>query len=94
MNRLKSLDMSFLSDNVIPGNHGKIFGTNATTNYDLQRIRIKLLSLDGIKEVHINAKIFPKEFNIHTSKLVTVKDIEDIVLTTGYHAIPKDLFTL
>jgi hypothetical protein len=86
--------MSFLSDNVIPGNHGKVFGTNATTNYDLQRIRVKILSLDGIKEVLINADVFPKEFVIHTSKVVTVKDIEDIVITTGFHAIPKDLFEI
>ena len=86
--------MSFLSDNVIPGNHGKVFGTNATSNYDLERIRVKLLSLDGIKEVLINADVFPKEFVIHTSKVVTVKDIEDLVLTTGYHAIEKDLFEI
>lgn len=86
--------MSFLSDNVIPGNHGKVFGTNAINNYDLQRIKVKLLSLDGIKEVLINADVFPKEFVIYTSKVVTVKDIEDIVLTTGYHAIEKDLFEI
>ena len=86
--------MSFLSDNVIPGNHGKVFGTNAINNYDLHRIKTKILSVDGIKDVIINADIFPKEFIIHTSKLVTVNDIEDIVLTTGFHAIPKDLFSL
>ena len=86
--------MSFLSDNVIPGNHGKVFGTNATTNYDLQRIKVKLLSLDGIKDVLINADVFPKEFAIYTSKVVTVKDIEDLVITTGFHAIPKDLFEI
>ena len=86
--------MSFLSKNVIPGNHGKVFGTNVTNNYDLQRIKVKLLALDGIKDVLINAEVFPKEFVIHTSKVVTVKDIEDLVITTGYHAIEKDLFEI
>jgi hypothetical protein len=86
--------MSLLSENVIPGNHGKVFETNVIDNYDLQRIKDKLLLLDGIKDVLINAKVFPKEFTIHTTKLVSIKDIETIVLSLGFHAIEKSLFKL
>lgn len=86
--------MSLLSENLIPGNHGKIFGTNAKENKDLERIKDKVLSIKGIKDVIINSEVYPREFTIHTTELVKVKDIEDIVITTGFHAIPKGVFEL
>jgi len=86
--------MSLLSKNVIPGNHGKIFGTDAKDKQDLEKIRTKVLSLDGIKDVIINTEVYPKEFTIHTNKLVSVKDIEDVVRPLGLHIIPKGIFKL
>ena len=49
--------MSLLTENVIPGNHGKIFGTNAIEDLDLLAItvieyespKINILSRDGIQ---------------------------------------------
>jgi len=86
--------MSLLSENIIPGNHGKVFGTNAKDQKDLERIKNKVLSLKGIKDVKINSEVFPREFTVYTSELVKVEDIEDKVKLTGFHAIPKDLFKL
>ncbi|MGJ8743131.1 heavy-metal-associated domain-containing protein [Polaribacter sp.] len=86
--------MSLLSDNVIPGNHGKVFETNVIESYDLQRIKNKLLLVDGIKDVLINPKEFPKEFTVHTSKLVPIKEIEAVVISLGFHAVEKALFKL
>jgi hypothetical protein len=86
--------MSLLDDNVIPGNHGKIFGTNANEPKDLMAIKHTLMELDGVVNVLVNDTIFPKEFTIHTDKLVTIKDIEDKVKSVGFHAIPKSLFEL
>ncbi len=86
--------MSLLSENIIPGNHGKIFGTNAKEKKDLERIKNKVLLLTGIKEVKINLEVFPREFTVYTTKLVKVEDIENKVKLTGFHAIPKDLFAL
>jgi hypothetical protein len=86
--------MSFLSDNVIPGNHGKVFETNVIDSYDLQRIKNKVLLIDGIKDVIIKPKEFPKEFTVHTIKLVSIKEIEAVVLGLGFHAIEKALFEL
>ncbi len=86
--------MSLLSENIIPGNHGKIFGTNAKDKQDLEKIKTKVLSIDGIKNVIINTEIYPKEFTIHTNKLVNIKDIENAVISMGFHAIPKGLFEL
>jgi hypothetical protein len=86
--------MSVLTDNVIPGNHGKIFGTNAIENIDLIEIKSSLLELDGIKEVVLNTEIFPRAFTVHTSKMIPISDIENRVKLVGFHAIPKDLFEL
>lgn len=86
--------MSLLNENVIPGNHGKVFSTNAKTNHDLEKIKTRVLELEGIKDVLINFEVFPREFTIHTSKLITIKEIEEKVKSTGFHAIPKSIFKL
>jgi hypothetical protein len=86
--------MSVLSENVIPGNSGKIFGTNAMEDTDLIEIKTRLLKLDGIKDVLLNTEIFPREFTVHTSKIVAIKTIENTVKSIGFHAIPKDTFEL
>lgn len=84
--------MSFLSDNVIPGNHGQIFSTNAEELEDLEHIKIEILKLKGIKDVVINSEVFPNEFTVYTDDLIKVKEIEDAVQLTNFHAIPKSLF--
>ncbi len=81
--------MSLLSDNLIPGKQGKVFGTNAKFNKDLERIRDNILSIKGVKDVIINTEVFPREFTIYTTELVKVKDVEDVVVSTGFHIIPK-----
>lgn len=86
--------MSFLSDNVIPGNHGKVFETNATFKFDLNTIKRKVMTLDGIKDVSLNENVFPKEFTVITSKLINIKVIEDSVSSIGFHAIPKEMYPL
>ena len=86
--------MSLLSENVIPGNYGKIFETNATEHKDLIKIKNAISKVDGVKDVILDENEFPKKITIYTSSLVTVKDIEDVVIKTGFHAIPKSLFEL
>ncbi|WP_428740465.1 heavy-metal-associated domain-containing protein [Tenacibaculum sp.] len=86
--------MSLLSENVIPGNHGKIFGTDAKDLRDLERIKDRILSVHGVKDVIINSEVFPRELTVQTTELINVKEIEDAVKSTGFHAIPKGLFEL
>jgi len=81
--------MSFLSENIIPGNYGKIFRTDAKKEKNLLKIKETLLKLHGIKEVILNQDVFPFEFEIHTSKVIKVEDIENAVKTVGFHAIAK-----
>ncbi|MDL5512364.1 heavy-metal-associated domain-containing protein [Arenibacter sp. M-2] len=85
--------MSILSENVIPGNHGKVFGTNAKEANDLRRIRENLLKVEGVKNVVFNDD-FPIEFTVHTTQMVEIKEVEKMVKSLGFHAIPKGLFSL
>jgi hypothetical protein len=86
--------MSLMNDNIIPGNYGKVFGTDAKFTQDLERIKTKTLELKGIKNVLLNLEVYPREFTIHTSKLITIADVEKKVMATGFNAIPKGLFEL
>jgi copper chaperone CopZ len=86
--------MSLLSENIIPGNHGKIFGTDAMEENDLIEIKTSLLTLEGINEVILNTEIFPREFTIYTDQIVSLEDIEHKVKSVGFHAIPKETFEL
>lgn len=86
--------MSLMSENIIPGNYGKVFSTNAKTIKDMEKIKLAISKLDGINDVIINMDVFPKEFTVHTSKLVHIDTIENEVKRFGYHAIPKALFEL
>ncbi|MBK0370136.1 heavy-metal-associated domain-containing protein [Flavobacterium agrisoli] len=86
--------MSLLSENIIPGNHGKIFTTNATKESDINAITKELLKIEGVMDVVFDQDSYPKEFTIHTSKIIEVETIEDHVKNTGFNAIPKGYFAL
>jgi len=86
--------MSLLSENVIPGNHGKVFGTNAKEPQTLEKIKSTLELIDGVKDVMIHLDVYPRELTVHTSKMVPVKEIEDAVKAIGFHAIPKHDFPI
>ena len=85
--------MSIFSENVIPGNYGKVFTTDATKEADIERIKNRILSIAGIKDVIITAT-YPIDIVVHTTSLVKVDDIENEVNKTGFHVIPKKLFEL
>jgi hypothetical protein len=86
--------MGLLSKNVIPGNHGKTFGTDAKKEADLLEIKTSLLQIEGIIDVLLNTTIFPREFTVHTNKIVAINDIENKVKKVGFHAVPKESFML
>ena len=82
--------MSLIDDNVIPGNDGRVFGTNAVTEKDLLSIKTSIEELDGIKTVDLNHSIFPREFTVYTINLISISDIQKKVRQVGFHAIPKE----
>ncbi|MCX2719927.1 heavy-metal-associated domain-containing protein [Lentiprolixibacter aurantiacus] len=85
--------MSLLSDHIIPGDSGKIFTTNASEEKDLKRIKRVVMAVEGVHDVLIVKEVFPREFIVHTRKLVAISDIENAVKLTGFHVIPKGIFT-
>ncbi|WP_366184391.1 heavy-metal-associated domain-containing protein [Flavobacterium ovatum] len=84
--------MCLLSNNVIPGTRGTLFGTDAKEENDLKNIQNMILTIDGIKEVMINLSLFPREIKVFSSKLIPVHLIETKVKSVGFHAISKDPF--
>ncbi len=86
--------MSLLTENVIPSEHGRIFGTNASSDQQMSNIKSAIENVDGVKNVVLIKEVFPKEFIVHTSKLVSVADVEDAVKSAGLHCIPKGVFPM
>ena len=86
--------MTIVSENVIPGNHGKVFGTNAENRTSLNNIKRAILRIEGIRDVIINEKVFPTELTVHTREVVGIKEIQKAAISVGFHLIPKGLFSL
>ncbi|GIZ10176.1 heavy-metal-associated domain-containing protein [Flavobacterium sp. UMI-01] len=83
--------MSLLSSNIIPGNHGRVFGTNAKEDSDLEAIQKSILAIDGIIEVAINTHVFPREITVYSDKIISIEEVEKKVKSVGFHAIPKEV---
>lgn len=86
--------MSLISENVVPDNRGKIFTTNAQNEDDLMAIKSTLIKLRGIDEILIDTKKFPRELVVRTSKMVSVKEIQNQVEPLGFDIIPKGIFAI
>ncbi len=88
--------MSLLTENVIPGNYGRIFTTNANTDILMDKIKMGLEHIDGVEMVLPIEEVSPREFIVRTSKLVTVHTIEEAVQKLGLdlHVIPKGIFPM
>ena len=55
--------MNLLSENVIPGNLWKVFGTNAKEPQTLEKIKSPLELIDGVKDViiHLNVNQYTED---------------------------------
>ena len=86
--------MSLLNENVIPGNHGTIFETNAIEEHDVERVKMLIEQVDGVKDAIVNRDQHPVTVTVHTSKLVKIIDIENEAKKSTFHVIPKSIFSL
>lgn len=84
--------MTFISENVIPGNYGKKFTTDAKHPEDFRQIEEALMTLDGIKDITFEEGSKPTVFIVHTNKVVDVKTIEHKVKELNLHAVPTGPF--
>ncbi len=86
--------MSLLTENIIPGNYGKVFGTDAKEEKGLLKIKKAIEKILGIKDTIINFEVYPIEITIHTTSLIHIDKVENEVKRFGFHAIPKAVFEL
>jgi hypothetical protein len=47
-----------------------------------------------VNDVVLNIAVFPREFTVFTTIIVSLADIENKVKSVGFHAIPKETFEL
>ncbi len=86
--------MSIVSENIIPGGYGKVFGTNATSKTDLNKIAMAIRKINGVKDVIVDYDTFPREFTIHSNTMVKIEEVQNAAIQQGFHVIPKSLFKL
>ena len=76
--------MNFRPKKVIPIHQVKVFSTNTTNNYALHIIKTKIMAIDGVSDVEIIIDVLPKEFIVHTTKIISKEVIEDIILNYDF----------
>ncbi len=86
--------MSLISENVIPGNHGKTFIVDITEKEEFEKVREQILKIEGVEDVLYDDKPYPHEIKVHSSKFVKIKDVQNAVRDKGFHAVPAGLFEL
>ncbi|MGJ5640578.1 heavy-metal-associated domain-containing protein [Formosa sp. S-31] len=86
--------MDILLDNVIPGNHNRMFETNATDEQDLLQIKEAIMRIRAIEKVEIKSNRFPVRITVYAYKLVEIAKIEEAVHDLGFNIIPKQFLSI
>lgn len=86
--------MDATKENVIPGNHGKVFKVDIEDEFKFSDVQETVMQLNGIKDVLFDDEVVPHEMIIHTENLVKVSDVQAAVKKHGYDAVPESLFPL
>ena len=86
--------MGVIEENVIPGNHGKVFKVDIEDEFEFSDVQETIMKLDGVKDVLFDDGVYPHEVIIHTEKLVKISDVQEAVKKHGFNAIPEGLFPL
>ncbi len=83
--------MTFISENIIPGNHGKTFTTDVDDASEKTKLEAAVLEVEGVVKV-IFEDTFPLEFTVHTDRVVNVTDIQNKANELNFHVIVKGPF--
>ena len=84
--------MTITSENIIPGEHGKTFGTNANSASEVESVKNAILEVEHVEEVNVKDDVFPVEITVYTAEMVPIKDVQQAVISVGFHVIPKTVF--
>lgn len=83
--------MTYVNDNIIPGNHGKRFTTDVKSPSDKSRLKSALMSINGVIDVIFESG-YPSELTIHTDKVVHINEVQEKATELEFHAIAKGPF--
>lgn len=84
--------MTFISENIIPGNYGKKFTTDIESPTEKSKLKAAIMQIDGVKDMFFEEDVFPLEFTVHTNKVVSISDIQHKATELEYHVFAKGPF--
>lgn len=83
--------MTYINENIIPGNHGKTFTTDVNSPEDKSKLKAAIMKIEGVTKV-IFETVYPSEVTIHTNKVVHITEIMDKTTELEFHVIAKGPF--
>lgn len=81
--------MTFITENIIPGNYGKKFATDVDDPSEKSRLEAALLQIEGVTDVLFDDDEHPLVFTIHTDKVVNISQIQEKANEMNFHVIAK-----
>ncbi|MEO9076151.1 MAG: hypothetical protein ABI263_02535 [Gelidibacter sp.] len=83
--------MTFISENIIPGNYGKKFTTDVDEASEKTKLEAAIMQVEGVVKV-IFEDTFPLVFTVHTDRVVNINEIQGKANELNYHVIAKGPF--
>lgn len=84
--------MTFISENIIPGNYGKKFTTDVNEASEQTSLAAAIMEVEGVKDVIFEKDSFPLIFTVHTKQVVNITDLQNKAKELGFHVIAKEPF--
>lgn len=81
--------MSYVSDHIIPGHKGKMFGSNLKTEEQFEVLKERLLKINGIEKISLDQSSYPFTVIIFTEDSIEIEKIQDESKKMDIHLIPK-----
>lgn len=84
--------MTFISENIIPGNYGKKFTTDVDEASEQAKLEAAIMEIEGVKDVIFEKDVFPLVFTVYTNQVVDITDLQNKAKELGCHIIAKEPF--
>lgn len=84
--------MTFISENIIPGNYGKKFTTDVDEASEQAKLETAIMEIEGVKDVIFEKDVFPLVFTVYTNQVVDITDLQNKAKELGFHIIAKEPF--
>jgi hypothetical protein len=84
--------MTFISENIIPGNYGKKFTTDVDEASEQVKLEAAIMEVEGVKDIIFEKDVYLLEFTVHTKRVVNITDLQNKAMELGFHVIAKEPF--